>query len=48
MQLIVKGKNIDITDSLRGYAEDKIGKLERYLGKILEIEIELTVEKTPR
>lgn len=48
MQLIVKGKNIDITDSLRGYAEDKIGKLERYLDKIIKIEIELTVEKNPK
>ncbi len=48
MQLMVKGKNIEITKSLRGYAEDKIGKLERYLDKILEIEIELSVEKNPK
>lgn len=48
MQLIVKGKNIDITDSLRSYAEEKIGRLDRYLDKILKTEIELSVEKNPK
>ncbi len=48
MNIIVKGKNIEITDSLRGYAEEKIGKLGRYLDKILKTEIELSVEKNPK
>ena len=31
MRLRVKGKNIEVTASIREYAETKIGKLEKYL-----------------
>ena len=30
MNLVISGKNIDITEGLRAAVEEKIGKLERY------------------
>ncbi|MFQ6015506.1 MAG: ribosome hibernation-promoting factor, HPF/YfiA family [Anaerolineae bacterium] len=46
MQLIITGKNMEITDMLRGYVEKKIGKLDRYLSTITEARVELTRETT--
>lgn len=30
MQIVVKGKNVEVTPALRSYAEKKVGKLEKY------------------
>jgi putative sigma-54 modulation protein len=30
MQIVIKGKNVEITPALRAYAEKRVGKLERY------------------
>lgn len=46
MQLIITGKNVEITDWLRAYVEKKVGKLDRYLPTIDEARVELSVEKT--
>lgn len=46
MLVVVKGKNLDVTESLRNYAEQKIGKLDRYLDNITEASMELSVEQT--
>src|SRR4030067_2963462 len=46
MQVILKGKNIEITDWLREYVEKKVNKLDRYLPEIQEVRIELSVQKT--
>jgi len=46
MQIIIKGKNVEITDWLRQYVEKKIGKLDRYLPNINEVRVELSVQKT--
>jgi putative sigma-54 modulation protein len=46
MQVILKGKNIEITDWLREYVEKKVNKLDRYLPDIQEARIELSVQKT--
>ena len=47
MQIILKGKNIELTDALRGYALEKIGKSDRYFQWASKIEIELSVEMNP-
>lgn len=47
MQVIVKGRNIEITDALRKYATDKISKTTKYFDQILKTEIEFAVEKNP-
>ena len=44
MLISVKGRNVEITDALRRYAEKKIQKLEKYLGAIKEAHVTETVE----
>jgi putative sigma-54 modulation protein len=46
MQIILKGKNIEITDWLHEYVEKKVDKLDRYMPEIQEVRVELSVEKT--
>jgi putative sigma-54 modulation protein len=47
MQLQVKGKNVEVSDSIRSYAEAKLRKLERQLSDPTRVELELTVERNP-
>jgi ribosome hibernation promoting factor len=46
MQVIVQGRNLQVTDRLREYVEDKTNKLDRYLPTITEARMELSTEKT--
>ncbi len=46
MQLIISGKNLEVSDWLKEYVEKKIGKLDRYLPALSEARVELTLEKT--
>jgi putative sigma-54 modulation protein len=46
MQLIIKSKNLEVTDRLRTYVERKVGKLDRYLPTIDEARVELSTETT--
>lgn len=46
MQLIIQGKNLEITDWLRQYVEKKVGKLDKYLPAASEARVELSVQKT--
>lgn len=48
MQLLVKGKNLEMSDAIRSYAEEKIRKLERHLADPTKVELELSLEKNPR
>src|SRR5881394_4442469 len=47
MRLHVKGKNHEVSDSIRRYAEEKLGKLDRQLHALTQVELELCVEKNP-
>src|SRR5439155_1277874 len=47
MQLHVKGKNLEVSDSIRSYAERKLGKLEKQLHALARVEVELAVERNP-
>jgi len=47
MRLQVKGKNVEVTDSIRSYAEQKLSKLDRQLHELTRIELELAVERNP-
>lgn len=47
MQLQIKGKNLDVSDSIRSYAERKLAKLDRMVNDGARIEIELAVERNP-
>jgi len=46
--LVVKGKNINMTEALKDYAEKKFGKLEKYSQNLVETVVELHIEKNPR
>lgn len=45
MQLSVKGRNLEITEALRRYAEEKLGRLTKYLEQIVSASVVLSVEK---
>jgi putative sigma-54 modulation protein len=45
MQLFVKGRNLEITEALRAYAEEKVQRLTRYLESIVSATVVLSVEK---
>jgi putative sigma-54 modulation protein len=47
MQLHVKGRNLEVNDSIRRYAERKLGKLDRTLKDSTRVEVELAVERNP-
>jgi putative sigma-54 modulation protein len=47
MQLQLKGRNVELNDSLRAYAEKKLGKLDKQLHELTKVEVELAVEKNP-
>jgi putative sigma-54 modulation protein len=47
VKLQVKGKNLDVTPSLRSYAQEKLGKLEKHLNDSARLELELAVERNP-
>jgi putative sigma-54 modulation protein len=45
VRTIVKGKNMDVPDAVRRYAERKMGRLERFLDDRTDAIIELSVER---
>lgn len=45
MNIVVNGRNVEVTPALRSYAEDKISKFERYLSNITEAVVTLSVQK---
>jgi putative sigma-54 modulation protein len=45
MQLNVSGHHVEVTDSLRGYVESKIERLERHFDLVSDVHCILTVEK---
>ena len=47
MRLQVKGKNVEITPSLREYVEAKVSKLDKHLADLTQVELELSEEKNP-
>jgi putative sigma-54 modulation protein len=47
MRLQVKGKNVEVSEAIRTYAEEKLGKLEKKLADPTQVELWLTVETNP-
>lgn len=41
MQISIKGTNFDLNPSVKNYVNEKIGNLEKYLGKIDQAKVEL-------
>ena len=47
MRLQVKGKNVEVSPSLREYAERKLAKLGKQLAEQTQVEVELSEQKNP-
>ena len=47
MQVIIKGKNIEVTEALRVHANAKATKLGKLAAAYQELEVKLEVEKNP-
>src|SRR3954451_22575588 len=48
MEIVVHGRNVVVPDHYRQHVAEKLGKLERYDGKIIRADVELHHEKNPR
>ncbi len=48
MKFMIRGKNIEVTDALKDYAKEKVGKIKKYFeetnGTVIEAHISLDVE----
>ena len=48
MDLVVKGRNVEVPDHFRVHVADKLQKIERYDHKLIEVNVELLHERNPR
>lgn len=45
MNIIIRGKHIEVTDALKDYVTKRVGKLEKYSDEFQEIQVTLLVER---
>jgi len=45
MQVNISGHQLDVTDALRNYVEEKLNRLERHFDRITNVQVIMTVEK---
>lgn len=51
MKVTIEGKNIELTDSLKDYVNEKLGRLSKHYDQIIkghDVKVKLSVEKNPR
>ena len=48
MQIAIKGRNVPVTDEIRGHAERRLNKIARQVSELARLEIELYRERNPR
>jgi len=48
VDVVVKGRNVEVPDHYRQHVAEKLHKVERYDGKIIRADVELSHEKNPR
>lgn len=48
MDIVVKGRNVEVPDHFRVHVSDKLRRIERYDNKIIEVDVELLHERNPR
>jgi ribosomal subunit interface protein len=48
VDIVVKGRNVEVPEHYRQHVAEKLSKVERYDDKIIRIEVELSHEKNPR
>ena len=48
MDIVVKGRNVEVPDHYRTHVAEKLRKIERYDGKLIRLDVELFHERNPR
>ncbi|WP_018729665.1 ribosome hibernation-promoting factor, HPF/YfiA family [Salinispora oceanensis] len=48
MDIVVKGRNVEVPDHFRVHVAEKLAKIERYDHKIIRVDVELFHERNPR
>lgn len=48
MDIVVRGRNVEVPDHYRQHVADKLSRIERYDGRIIRVDVELHHEKNPR
>ena len=47
MRLIINGRNIEITPAIKDYVDEKVGRIQKHNGQIMDLEVTLSVVKNP-
>ncbi|MFC1721804.1 ribosome hibernation-promoting factor, HPF/YfiA family [Patescibacteria group bacterium] len=45
MKIVIKGTNTDLTPSLKEYVYEKVGSLEKFFKRVVEVNVELEVDR---
>ena len=48
MEIVVKGRKTEVTDRFRKHVEEKLARIERYDGKAISLDVEVSKERNPR
>jgi ribosomal subunit interface protein len=48
VDIVVKGRNVEVPDHYRQHVADKLNKIERYDQKVIRVDVELFHERNPR
>jgi ribosomal subunit interface protein len=48
MEIVVKGRHIEVSDRFREHVFEKLSRLERYDHRSQRVDVEVTIEKNPR
>jgi len=48
VDIVVKGRNVEVPDHYRQHVSEKLAKIERYDQKLIRIDVELSHERNPR
>jgi ribosomal subunit interface protein len=48
VDIVVKGRNVEVPDHYRTHVAEKLRKVERYDGKLIRVDVELFHERNPR
>jgi ribosomal subunit interface protein len=48
MDVVVKGRHCEISDSFRAHAEEKLSRLEKHNHRVIRLEVEVDMERNPR
>jgi ribosomal subunit interface protein len=48
VDIVVKGRNTEVTERFRGHVADKLGKIEKLDPKLISVDVECSQERNPR